>query len=101
MRKQPMPGTEVPPGFSIRRESSGEGRSPVHPPADARRSGPVWSHAHELLAEIGALQQAHESARRAVDPLGDELFVLEFPLAEPARHVAQEIAVTRGEIADD
>src|SRR5689334_9814901 len=61
----------------------------------------VRTDAHELLAEIGALQQAHECGRCAVETFGDELLVLDLALAHPLRHVAQEIAVTRGEIADD
>src|SRR5258705_9742900 len=56
---------------------------------------------HQLLAEVRALQKAHERRRRAVEAFGDELLVLDLALAHPARHVAQEVAVTRGEIADD
>ena len=56
---------------------------------------------HQLLAEIGALQQPHEGGRRAVETLGDEFLVLDLALAHPLRHVAQEVAMARGEIADD
>src|SRR3984957_4415752 len=57
--------------------------------------------AHQLLAEIGALEQPHERAGRAVQPFGDELAIPDLALAHPLRHVAQEIGMTRGEIADD
>src|SRR5262245_39837142 len=66
-----------------------------------RNSNLVRPDAHELLAEIGALQQTHESAGRAVEAFGDELLVLQFPLAEPLRHVAQEIALPRGKVEND
>src|SRR4051812_16588492 len=56
---------------------------------------------YQLLAEISAFQKAHERGRCAVEPFGNELLVLDLALAHPLRHVAQEIAVTRGKIADD
>src|ERR1700704_1133936 len=67
----------------------------------ARVSSPIRPDPHQLLAEIGALQEAHEGAGRAVEALGDELLVLHLALANPTRHVAQEVAMARGEIADD
>src|SRR5262245_11784176 len=62
---------------------------------------PVRTNAHQLLAEIGALQESHEGRRRAVETFGHELLVLDLALAHPLRHVAQEVGVTRSEIADD
>src|SRR5258706_1742413 len=56
---------------------------------------------HQLLAEIGALQKPHERAGGAVEPFGDEFAMLDLALADPPRHVAQEIRMARGEIADD
>src|SRR6185503_2762659 len=56
---------------------------------------------HELLAEVCALQEAHERGRRAVEAFGNELLVLDLALANPLRHVLQEVAVTRGKVADD
>src|SRR5450432_4816989 len=57
--------------------------------------------AHQLLAEIGALQQSHERSGRAVEPLGDEFAMLDLALAHPPRHVLEKIRMPRGEIADD
>src|SRR5216684_7391406 len=57
--------------------------------------------AHQLLAEIGALQESHEGAGRAVETLGDEFAMLDLAFAHPLRHVAQEVGMARGEIADD
>src|ERR1700733_4042022 len=69
--------------------------------SDLGRSRLIRSDAHELLAEIGALQKSHERRRSAVETFSDELAMLEFAFAQPLRHVTQEVGVTRGEIADD
>src|SRR4051812_30190168 len=61
----------------------------------------VRPHPYQLLAEIGTLQQPHERGWRAVEAFGDELLVLDLAFAHPRRHVAQEVAVARGKIADD
>ena len=42
-----------------------------------------------------------KASRRARQPFGDELAVLDLALAQPVRHVLQEGAVQRGEVADD
>src|ERR1700726_2524761 len=57
--------------------------------------------AHQLLAEIGALEKSHERTGRAVQPFGNELAMPDLALGHPLRHVTQEIRMTRGEIADD
>src|SRR6266849_8196241 len=56
---------------------------------------------HQLLAEIGALQQSHERGGRAVQTLRDEFAMLDLSLAHPPRHVLEKIRMPRGEIADD
>ena len=66
-----------------------------------RRSSLVRPDPDQLLAEIGAFQEAHEGAGRALQALGHELLVLDLALADPARHVAQEIAMTGREVGDD
>src|ERR1700722_13456050 len=58
---------------------------------DRRCSRLVPPDPHQLLAEIGAFQQSHEGRGRAVQSLGDEFLVLDFALAHPLRHVAQEV----------
>src|SRR5215831_13460274 len=55
----------------------------------------------ELFAEIGALEQPDQRLRRAVETLGHELLVFDLALVDPLRHVVQEVAMARGEIADD
>src|SRR5216683_442933 len=72
-----------------------------HPALGRGASRLVRPDPHQLLAEIGALQKSHERARRAVEPFGDELAMLDLALAHPPRHVAQEVRMARGEIADD
>src|SRR5260370_31010796 len=57
--------------------------------------------AHQLLAEIGALQQSHERSGRAVQTLRDEFAMPDLALAHPSRHVLEKIRMPRGEIADD
>src|SRR3954453_2814711 len=61
----------------------------------------VRSDAHQLLAEIGALEKPDECHGRAVEAFGNEIAMLDFPLAHPLRHVAQKIRMTSGEIADN
>src|SRR5205085_145351 len=75
-------------------------RSDLSPQAGRgdQTSSPIRSDPYQLLAEIGALQQAHERARRAVEAFGDEFAVFDLALAHPSRHVAQEIGVTRGKV---
>src|SRR5216684_8552543 len=72
-----------------------------HPALGRGASRLVGPDPHKLLAEIGALQKSHERAWRAVEPFGDELAMLDLALAHPPRHVAQEVRMARGEIADD
>src|SRR5205814_9985590 len=74
---------------------------PPAPPSMTVSSRPVRPDPHQLLAEIGAFQKPHECAGGAVQPLGDEFAVLDLTLAHPSRHVAQEIRMARGEIADN
>src|SRR5882762_2770738 len=83
----------------LRRRSSFIRPSPCR--SAACGSGPVRSDPHQLLAEIGALQKPHERSRSAVESFGNEFLVFDLALAHPLRHVAQEIPMTRGEIADD
>src|SRR5436190_7025003 len=61
----------------------------------------VRSDPHQLLTEIGALEKPDERGRRAVEALGDEFAMFDLAIAHPPRHVAQELCMTRGEIADD
>jgi len=44
----------------------------------------VRSDPHQLLAEIGALEKSHESRGRTIEPIGDELLVLDLALAHPS-----------------
>src|SRR5580692_12192531 len=83
-------------GFFVRQSGTETGTAKIQ-----SRLCRVRSHAHQLLAEISAFQEPHECAGRAVEPLGDELLVLHLALAHPTRHVAQEVAMARSEIADD
>src|SRR3954466_9171482 len=76
----------------------------------ARRAAPrhegdnsrlVRSYPHQLLAEIGALQQSHERFRRAVQSFRDEFAMLDLAFTHPPRHIAQKVRMSRGEVADD
>src|SRR5947209_10779173 len=57
--------------------------------------------AHELLAEVLALQQTHEGLRRVLQPRGNVLAIFDAALLDPLRHVADEIGKTRREVRDD
>ena len=56
---------------------------------------------HQPLAEILAAQQPDQRARRLLQPVDHVLAVLDAAFLQPRRHVAQEIGVAGGEIADD
>src|SRR5215207_4465446 len=58
-------------------------------------------HAHELLAEIPALQHAHKSRGRILQALGDVLAILDASFLHPLRHVADEVTEVRREVGDD
>src|SRR5579859_677668 len=88
--------------YNLQSRKSRAKRPGLVPLPDTRRgSRLVRPDAHKLLAEVGALQETHEGARGTLETLGDELLVLHLALAHPARHVAQEISVARGEIGHD
>src|SRR6266849_1549039 len=85
----------------LRRASFGRALPEQSLSISVRRLSLLRPHAHQLLAEIGALQEPHEGAGRAVEPFGDEFTMLDLAFAHPLRHVAHEVRMTRGEIADD
>src|SRR4051812_9560097 len=57
--------------------------------------------AHELLAEILALQHAHEGLRRILKTIDDVLAIFDFAFLDPLRHVADEVVKAAPEIRDD
>src|SRR5947209_4507656 len=65
------------------------------------RSRLVSSDAHQLLAEIGALEKPDQRRRRAVEAFGDEFAMLDLALTHPLRHIAQEVRMACGKIADN
>src|SRR5690349_5088074 len=57
--------------------------------------------AHELLAEVLALEQSHEGRRRFLEAIGDVLAILDAPFLDPLRHLADEVVKAAPEIRDD
>src|ERR1051326_8278819 len=57
--------------------------------------------AHELLAEVLALQEPDESLRRVLQPIRDILAILDAALLDPLRHVADEVGEFRRKVGDD
>src|SRR5690348_4097113 len=54
--------------------------------------------ANELLAEVLALQEAHEGLRRIFETIHDILAILDAAVLDPLRHLANEIVEAAPEI---
>src|SRR5690606_34139365 len=78
-------------------------RIPGCPRSGSRESAsrPVRPHPHQHLAEVLALEQAHEGLRRALETFEHGLAPLHLPFLDPLGHVAVEVGDAIVVVADD
>src|SRR5262245_66525966 len=66
-----------------------------------RAPGRLRPDADDLLAEVLALEQPDQLARRVLEPVGDVLAVLDPALLQPGAHVLEELREPGREVPDD